>query len=141
MKLPVDIALLVPHRPPVLFPQVLTEYNGDAACTEMTVTENCPFLDDAGGLEPSASVELMAQAYAAMKGYADRVENKPPSSGYLVGVRNFECVNRIRTGDKLQVRVAAMTAFEDFFEVDGKIVRDGKAIAAGQLMVWLRKDS
>ena len=93
--------------------------------------------DGEGKIDEVAFMELIAQSYAAFKGYMDRRNGKPPGEGFLVGVRNLEVTGRAYAGDRLLTSIRTVTAFGGFAVVEGSRhprrrnprVRDHQAVA------------
>ena len=90
LTLPVSASTLVPHRPPILFVDRLSELTDDEAVVEARMAKENPLADEQGRLDPLVTLELMAQAYAAVKGYRELLSGTTPGKGFLVGVRKFQ---------------------------------------------------
>lgn len=138
--LPVDAATLVPHRRPMLLIDRLLACREDGGCVEAVVRPDNPFVDGQGRLEPLAAVELLAQAFAACKGYADLAAESGPGKGFLVGVRKVALHGVARLGDTLMVNVAAKGEFDGFAVIEGEVRRDGELLASGSLKLWVPRD-
>lgn len=135
--LPMDCRALVPHREPMLLIDRLLSCRGEGGCVEARVTEGTPFVDAHGNLEPLVAVELLAQAFAALKGYADLASESGPGKGFLVGVRKVAVTGRARLGDVLTIHVAAKGEFDGFAVVEGQVRRGEDLLATGSLKLWV----
>nr|NIQ96174.1 hypothetical protein [Desulfuromonadales bacterium]NIS42256.1 hypothetical protein [Desulfuromonadales bacterium] len=73
----------IPHRAPMRLVDTLVEYRDQSGVIETSVSCDCPFLNESGTLEPVALAEMMAQAYAVIKGYGDSLIGEPAREGFL----------------------------------------------------------
>jgi predicted hotdog family 3-hydroxylacyl-ACP dehydratase len=85
-------------------------------------------------------LELIAQSYAAFKGYMDLLEGKPAGTGFLVGVRHMEFTGRAYAGDRLRTSIRTVTSFGGFAVVEGTVTRGDETIASGSIKLWLVED-
>lgn len=138
--LPVEAERLVPHREPMLLIDRLVSCSGEGGTVEANVRADNPFIGPSGELEPLAAVELLAQAFAACKGYADLASRSGPGKGFLVGVRKVATYSAVRVGDVLSVSVAAKGEFDGFAVVEGEVRRAGALVATGSLKLWVPRD-
>jgi predicted hotdog family 3-hydroxylacyl-ACP dehydratase len=90
-----------------------------------------------GSIDEAAFAELIAQGYAAVKGYDDRVKGRPPRKGYLVGIRRLRVLKAARAGETLRIDVSVAGSFTEFAVVDGTVSRDGELLAEGSLKLWI----
>lgn len=88
-------------------------------------------------LEEVVILEMMAQSYATLRGYEDRIAGCPPSLGFLVGVRHFDSYRRTETGTELTIEVATTIQVDDFFIADAVVKVDAEKVAAGELKIWV----
>ncbi len=93
--------------------------------------------DGEGKIDEVAFMELIAQGYAAFKGYMDRMDGKPPGEGFLVGVRHLEFTGRAYAGDRLLTSIRTVGAIGGFAVVEGAITRGDETLASGTLKLWL----
>ena len=82
---PFPVGDLVPHQPPMLWIDEVTEHGDESIVCRVTLRREHVFLD-AGQAESVVVVELMAQSVAAFVGLADRQKGDPPRPGYLVAI-------------------------------------------------------
>ena len=137
LTLPVSAEKLVPHRPPILFVDRLTELTDDTAVVEARMTEENPLADERGRLDPLVTLELMAQAYAAVKGYRELLAGVTPGKGFLVGVRKFQVSEAPLAGDLLHVSVKTIASIAGFAVAEGTVTRAGSLIASATLKLWV----
>ena len=71
LTLPIDAELLVPHRRPVCMIDRLVEYRDESGVVEALIHSGNLLVGEDGVLDRAAYMELIAQAYAAFKGYRD----------------------------------------------------------------------
>ena len=140
LSLPLAAEALMPHRPPMRLVERLVDYDGDSGTVEAEVAAGNPLLDGQGRLDEMALAEILAQAYALVKGYGARRDGEPIRKGFLVGFREFVCEGPARLGDRLRVTVRAVADVEDFTVAEGEIWRGAERIAHGCLKLWIPKE-
>ena len=128
---------LIPHRAPMRLVDTLVSVNDGCGLTESVLPRSTPMADGEGKIDEVAFMELIAQSYAAFKGYMDRVDGKPPGEGYLVGASDLEITGTAYAGDRLLTSVRTVTTFGDFAVVEGGVARDGETVASGTITLWL----
>jgi predicted hotdog family 3-hydroxylacyl-ACP dehydratase len=96
--------------------------------------------DGDGRIDEVAFMEMIAQSYAAMKGYMDLVEGKSAGEGFLVGVRRLEVTGRAYAGDRLLTSIRTGTSFGAFAVVEGSVTRGDETVASGTIKLWLAED-
>ncbi len=85
------------------------------------------FVNPDGTLDRTAYLELMAQTFAALKGWRDRQHGQSPQVGYLVGATGVECFGTARIGDKLTTTIQETGTFGAFKILEGHVYRPGSA--------------
>jgi len=131
---------LIPQRAPMrLVDRLLSVHEGCGVAESVLPRENM-MADGEGRLDEVAFVEMIAQGYAAFKGYLDLVEGKPAGEGFLVGVRNLEITGRAYAGDRLLTSIRTVTSFGGFAVVEGIVTRGDENVASGILKLWLVED-
>mgnify|MGYP001256877508 FL=1 len=136
MQLPLDAEDLVPHRRPMRLVDRLLSIEGKNGVVEADVSSDCPLVDADGVLESIALIELIAQGYAALKGYLDRLENKPVRQGVLVGIKKLVCMEPAKVGDRLKIEIKTLGELDDFAVAEGQIWCADKLVARGEIKVW-----
>jgi len=137
LQLPIQADKLLPHRPPMILVEQLIECQPRQGKVTAVVRRNDLFVDDSGVMEPVALIELVAQSYAAIKGYDDLTHQRPVQKGFLVGSRTFK-VNRCpRVGEPLGIEIVTTAELDGFSVVDGTICVGEEVIAQGSVKLWL----
>jgi predicted hotdog family 3-hydroxylacyl-ACP dehydratase len=137
LQLPMDVAVLIPHRAPLRLVDRLLEAVDQYGVVESVVHPGSVLLDHDGVLDPVAMIELMAQAYAALKGYKDLTSDLPPKRGFLVGIRNFNVTGRVLVEDRLQIRVETIGSMGGFAVAAGEVWQGKNVVAEGTIKVWV----
>lgn len=137
MELPLAAEELIPHRLPLRLVDGLLAIDGKNGIVEALIVAECPFVDADGSLEDIALIELIAQAYAALKGYLDRLEDKPVRQGFLVGIKKLDRLKSVRAGDRLRIEIRTLGELADFAVAEGEIWRGTDLIAQGEIKVWI----
>ncbi len=107
------------------------------AVAESVLPRSCIMADGEGKIDEVAFMELIAQGYAAFKGYTDRMDGKTPGEGFLVGVRHLGITGSAYAGDRLQTSIRTVAAIGGFAVVEGAVTRGGETLASGTLKLWL----
>ena len=135
--LPIAASLLIPHRTPMRLVDTLLSVHEDCGVTESVFPRTSMMADEKGRLDEVAFLEMIAQSYAALKGYTDLVEEKPAGEGFLVGVRRLEVTGRAYAGDRLLTSIRTVTSFGGFAVAEGSVTRGDETIASGIIKLWL----
>ncbi|MGE5284250.1 MAG: 3-hydroxyacyl-ACP dehydratase [Actinomycetota bacterium] len=128
---------LLPHRAPMRLVDTLVSAGDRCAVTESFLPRSAIIADAEGRIDEVAFVELIAQSYAAFKGYSDRMDGKPPGEGFLVGVRRLGITGSAYAGDRLQTSIRTVAAIGGFAVVEGAVTRGDETLASGTLKLWL----
>jgi 3-hydroxymyristoyl/3-hydroxydecanoyl-(acyl carrier protein) dehydratase len=81
---------------------------------------------------------MIAQTYAAVKGYDVRLSGKPVKQGFLVGIRKIQFLKLAFVGDVLQINVDTVGAISGFAVVKGQVTRNQEVIAEGEIKLWIQ---
>lgn len=138
ITLPVDAEQLIPHRLPLRMIDRLLEIDGKSGVVEAQVAADCPLVSADGELEGVALTELLAQTYAAVKGYTDRLEGKPVKQGFLVGIKKSVKLLSAQRGDHLRINIRTIAEIGDFAVAEGEIWRGEELLANAEIKVWIQ---
>jgi len=133
-------SLLIPHRTPMRLVDTLLSVHEGCGITESVLPRTSMMADGEGRLDEVAFMEMIAQGYAALKGYMDLVEGRPAGEGFLVGVRRLEVTGRAYAGDRLLTSIRTGASFGGFAVVEGSVTRGDEPIASGTIKLWLVED-
>lgn len=134
--LPVDAALLVPHKPPMLLIDRLLEMKERSSLSEMTVKDNTIFVGADNRLDDVSYPEILAQAIAAQEGFRKLGCRDYQPEGFLLGLKNLEIIGSARVGDTLQIFVQKVAKYGDFGIIQGEVRKGNDVIARGELKVY-----
>ena len=140
LSLPVGAERLVPHRRPMRMVDLLVAFRPGYGVAEAVVSPENPLAAPDGALEPEALIELMAQGYAALKGYDDLLHHRPVRRGFLVGIQSLRVAGTARVGDRLRIVVETVKALEPFYVAAGEVTKDRVGIASATLKLWTPTD-
>lgn len=141
LSLPVSAEMLVPHSPPMLLISRLVEFESHSGVAEADINTENPLLDERGDLDRLAAVEMIAQSYAALKGYDDLKHGRSIRKGYLVGVRDMKFFDGSQKGDVLRIHISTLKSLGEFASAKGEVSRKGAVIAEGTIKVWTPQNS
>jgi predicted hotdog family 3-hydroxylacyl-ACP dehydratase len=137
ITLPMAAERLIPQRAPMRLVDTLVSVNDGCAVAESVLPRTTLMADGEGKIDEVAFMELIAQSYAAFKGYLDRRDGRPPGEGFLVGVRHLEINGKAYAGDRLLTSIRTVAAFGGFAVIEGVVTRGGETLASGTLKLWL----
>ena len=80
---------------------------------------------------------LLAQSFAAVKGYQDLLRGKEVKKGFLVAAKTVRVNATASAGDVLRVSVTTTGEFGDFTIADGVVANGPKVLASGNITVWI----
>jgi len=138
LTLPISADRIIPHRPPMQLVDRLLDCDAEAGSgtAEVEVRKDGFILADQGGVDPPVFFEMIAQAYAAVKGYENLINGRSPRGGYLVGIRKGRVTESAFPGDRLLVYVETEKSLGDFSVAQGTVTRSGRDIAWAVIKVW-----
>jgi len=131
----------MPHRPPMRLVDRLVEYVDKTGVVEAEVAADGLLVGGEGRLDEIALAELMAQAYAVIKGYAARLDGLPVRKGFLVGIRKMQFERPVRAGDRLRIVIRMTAEVEEFALAEGEIRRGAERVAHGALKFWIPEEN
>ena len=81
LALPVTVDMLLPHRLPMCLVDRLVEFDDNSGVVEACIGPDSLLVDKDGTLDRVVLIELIAQSYAAVKGYSDLLGGKEIKKG------------------------------------------------------------
>ena len=140
-KLPLPAEALIPHRKPLCIIDWLIDTEAQGGTAEACVAPDNVLVDEDGLLDPTAVAEMIAQTYAAVKGYNDRLSGEPVKQGFLVGIRKIQFLKLVFAGDVLRINVDTVGAISGFAVVKGRVTRNQEVIAEGEIKLWIQSEN
>jgi 3-hydroxyacyl-[acyl-carrier-protein] dehydratase len=137
LALPVTVDMLLPHRLPMCLVDRLVEFDDNSGVVEACIGPDSLLVNKDGTLDRVVLIELIAQSYAAVKGYSDLLGGKEIKKGFLVAAKQIELNGRAAPGDLLRIRVSTTGVVGDFNIADGVITKDDMVLASGNITVWI----
>ncbi len=142
MELPLDAEMFIPHRKPMRLIDRLNASDGKSGIASARFAAGCPFvIDHKGRIERLTLLELIAQTYAASKGYEDMVDDLDVSQGYLVGVSNAVCYSDAYATQDLIIKVESEEAFDKFHLATGEVWHDDTLLMKAKLKIWINSEN
>lgn len=104
----IPVSELVPHDPPMVLLDRVLSCDESTLVAELTIRPDSIMCDEFG-VPGWVGIEYMAQAVAAHAGARARSRGEPPSIGYLLGTRSYQCsVAAFPIGERLTVHIEAL---------------------------------
>ncbi len=136
LLLPAPATSLVTHRPPMLLVSTLLSRKETVGKVSATVPSTGPMVHE-GRVLDEYLVEILAQSMAVIDGYDSVIEGKPPSGGFLVGLKQFTIHSLPVPGDQLLITLIKLFEFGPMTIMEGRVSRDDAILAQGELKVWI----
>lgn len=136
ITLPVDISMLVPHKPPMLIVDRLLEVGERSSVSEMEVAKDAIFVGEDGKLDEVFYPEIISQAIAAQDGFKHVGNGKSRAGGLLLGIKNMEITGSAYGGDRLRVFVRKVAKYGKFGVIQGEVFKGENLIARGEIKIW-----
>jgi predicted hotdog family 3-hydroxylacyl-ACP dehydratase len=140
LNFPILAEQLIPHRLPLRLVDRLLSFDGLQGVVESTFLPNSICIRDDGSVEQAAMVELIAQSFAAVKGFADHREGKTADRGYLVGVRQFTFLGKAYENERLLIYITKTGETDEFALAEGRVTREEETLVFGNVMVWIPRE-
>ena len=104
----IPVSELLPHDPPMVLLDRVVSCDDTTLVAEVTIRPDSIFCDESG-VPAWVGIEYMAQAVAAHAGAMARLRGDPPSIGYLLGTRSYQCSMAVYPiGETLTVHIEAL---------------------------------
>jgi 3-hydroxyacyl-[acyl-carrier-protein] dehydratase len=140
LNFPIKAEDLIPHRMPMCLIVRLLSYDGLQGVVESTLLPGSIGLREDGSIEQLVMVELLAQAFAAVKGYADLLDGKPFNKGFLVGVKQFVFQRSAYGKDRLFIFITKTGDVDEFALAEGRVTCGDEVLAFGNVMVRIPRE-
>jgi len=144
LSLPLAASELIPHRQTMLLVDELLVYDSKVGAGTVHAGSRLDTVfvvgDEKGEgalIEEVVLLEMMAQSYACLRGYEDRLAGRAPSLGFLVGVRRFHCHRPIFFGEEFTVKVVTKVQLDSFFIAEAVVEAAFESVAEAELKIWL----
>jgi predicted hotdog family 3-hydroxylacyl-ACP dehydratase len=115
----------------------LVEFKEKTGVVESLIRSGDLLVDEDGVLDNIAYMELIAQAYAATKGYYDMLHGETVKKGFLVIVKHLECKREAFLGDLLTISVSTVSEIGGFAVAEGAVMRGDEVLATGSMTLWI----
>ncbi len=133
---PVPAHELVTHRPPMLLVSSLLMREETLGRVSATVPDSGPMVHQ-GRVLDEYLVEILAQSMAVIDGYDSVRDGKPPSGGFLVGLKHFN-IHRVPVpGQSLVITLVKLFEFGPMTIMEGRVKSGEALLAEGELKVWI----
>jgi len=137
LTLPMAAEQLMPHRLPMRLVDTLLDYEGQGGTVEALLAADGLLVGDDGRLDEVTLAELLAQSYAVVKGYGDRLTGNPVREGFLVGIKEVVFERPVFAGERLRISVRTVASVEGFAVAEGEVLRGDEQVAHGSLKLWI----
>lgn len=137
-RLPVPAIELVTHRPPMLLVSALLIREETVGQVQARVPRSGLMVHE-GTVLNEYLVEIMAQSMAVIDGYDSIRAGKPPSGGFLVGLKAFNWYASPSPGQLLVITLTKLFEFGPMTIMKGRVDADDVLLAEGELKVWIQQ--
>ena len=144
LTLPLAASVLIPHRKTMLLVDKLLAYDATLGAGTVLAGSRLDTAFAVGAekgegalLEEVVLLEMMAQAYACLRGYEDRLAGRTPGLGFLVGVRHFHLHRQTGMNEKVMVEVTTTVQVDAFFMAEAIVKVALETVAEAELKIWV----
>jgi len=140
---PAPVDVLLPHRRRLKLVDTVLDYGREHLKVALTVRDEAPFGDGAGGVPAYLGLEYMAQAICAFSGLELNAAGETPKIGLLLGTRCYRAhTPRFLAGQTLEVFVQrVMGGAGEVWVFDGRITDvDQNLFAEAQVKAYRPDD-
>ena len=138
MPLPAKALNLVPHEGRMCMVDEVVSLGQDGAVVRACAAADGLLVSAVDGrLEEVMFAELVAQAYAAYRGYELMVSGLPPRDGFLVAIRQLDVLGSAYAGEELMVTVSTVGSLDGFAVVAGEVRRGEILLARAKLKIFI----
>ncbi len=138
LALPCPADNIIPHCLPMRLVEEVLSFDGKKGEARVRINKDNILLNDSGELEPVALAEIIAQGFAACKGFDDYQKGLPARKCLLVAMPSFEVFGVAKEGDELDIRVTEEAEIGEFTVISGEVFCRAKCLARVALRVWSR---
>lgn len=132
-----DIGEFLPHRGVMLLIDRLVACDGTHGTAEVSISRRSSFYLPGRGVPAYVGIEYMAQAIAAFDGAQRRAQGLEPTTGFLLGTRQFKAARAyFGDGDRLTVKVAMIYRDGQVGSFDCAIEVNGETCSTATLNVY-----
>ena len=135
----IDIAYILPQRPPFIMVDRLTYYDPRKAITRYTVRRD-HFFCLGERLEEAGLVENIAQTCAARTGYEARFRPQGDGAiriGLIGAIKKMDIHRAPRVGEQLETTIVILQDIFSISLVEAKVEIDGEIIATCEMKIFL----
>lgn len=139
-----NVADYLPHSAPMIFIDKIIEYQSDTLLSEINITPQSPYFDDAlAGVPNYVGIEYMAQSIAALAGIEAKERNDIIRIGFLLGSRKLQLhVPHYKLGGTYHTRVSRLYQEDTGLAVfECQILEQDNIIAQANVNVFQPQDA
>ncbi|MBX3475041.1 MAG: hypothetical protein KF754_11710 [Planctomycetes bacterium] len=135
----VDFRHLIPHRPPMVLIDAVTEYGPEVIRAIRTVRAGEPFVT-ATGLEDAALIECIAQTIAAGDALYAQSKQGRVIKGYLTGLTGLVIHGRAAVGETIAVHGQCLKRMDGMGLFDATAHVGQRLLAQGRFKLYVEID-
>jgi 3-hydroxyacyl-[acyl-carrier-protein] dehydratase len=130
---------LIPHRPPMVLVDEVTEWGAERIVATRTVRLGDPFVSDAG-LDDAALLECIAQTIAAGDACYARSKGGTVLRGYLTGLTGVRIESRAVVGETIRITGVCLKRMEGMGLFDAEARVGERVLASGRFKLFVEID-
>lgn len=134
-----DFRQLIPHRPPMVLIDAVTEYGPDVIRARRAVRAGDPFVTPLG-LEDAALLEVIAQTIAAGDALYAQSKQGRVIKGYLTGLTGVQITSRAQVGETVEVHGICLKRMDGMGLFDATAKVGDRLIAQGRFKLYVEID-
>lgn len=133
---PYAFRALIPHRPPMVLIDEVTEYGAERIRARRVVRAGEPFVGP-DGLEDAALLEVIAQTIAAGDAMYAQSKGGRVVRGYLTGLTGVTLQGRAAAGEQVEVTGDCLKRMDGMGLFDAEARAGGRLLARGRFKLYV----
>lgn len=133
---PYAFRALIPHRPPMVLIDEVTEYGAERIRARRVVRAGEPFVGP-DGLEDAALLEVIAQTIAAGDAMYAQSKGGRVVRGYLTGLTGVTLQGRAAVGEQVEVTGDCLKRMDGMGLFDAEARAGGRLLARGRFNLYV----
>lgn len=127
---------LIPHRPPMVLIDEVSDYGAERIRARRTVREGDPFVDH-NGLHDAALLEVIAQTIAAGDAMYAQSNDGRVIKGYLTGLTGVKIHGRAGLGDVIDVTADCLKRMDGMGLFEASASTGERLLATGRFKLFV----
>jgi len=134
-----EMLTVMPHKGKMVLLSRITNYDLKERTieAEYDITDKCIFYDpQISGVPTWVGFEFIAQTVSALSGLTERVKDKPPRLGFVLGLSQVQInIPFLKTGSIIKIKTKEVENVHPIIYFTGELYLDDKKVFSGRLTI------